>query len=175
MKVNGPGRYKLVQGRNPWQQEKHAWPYSDLIQTLKGEPWSSGFPTDGSLTAVLPNTAEPLSIAIKQREPAVLGETFATLRETFQACVGCGCDRRESKFVPQTPVSRMPVSTNVGQYESIFLSRPKLLFVDVIFIGQYVVGQYECQLERSNFWFPVNQNQNTVDLLVSQLVGVLCS
>ena len=37
--------------------------------------------------AVLPNRAEPQSIAIKLRELAVLGETFAILRATFQACV----------------------------------------------------------------------------------------
>ena len=61
---------------------------------------------------MLPNRAEPLSIAIKLREMAVLGETFETLRATFEACVDC--KGRESKFVLQTPVSVMPVGTNVG-------------------------------------------------------------
>ena len=64
------------------------------------------------LTAVLPNRAEPPSIALQLRELAVLGETLAILRATFQACVGC--ERRESMFVLQMPVSTMPVSTNVG-------------------------------------------------------------
>ena len=49
--------------------------------------------------------AELLRITIKLRELAVdlLGEIFAILRATFQACVGC--HRRESKFVLQTLVS----------------------------------------------------------------------
>ena len=61
---------------------------------------------------MLPNRSEPLSIAIKLRELAVLGETYAILRATIQACMGC--DRGESKFVLQMPVSAMPVSMNVG-------------------------------------------------------------
>ena len=68
------------------------------------------FPTNP--IAVLPNRAEPLSIAIKLCELAVFGETFAILWATFEACVGC--DRQESKFVLQTSVSMMPVSANVG-------------------------------------------------------------
>ena len=37
MKVNGPGRSNLGQGRNIWQQRKHARLYSDLLQVFKGE------------------------------------------------------------------------------------------------------------------------------------------
>ena len=35
MKVRGPRRYKLGQGRNSWQWAKHAWLYSDLLPALK--------------------------------------------------------------------------------------------------------------------------------------------
>ena len=37
MKLNGKGRHKLGQGRNSWQQVKHAWLYSDLLQALRAE------------------------------------------------------------------------------------------------------------------------------------------
>ena len=37
MKVNGWGRLKLAEGRNPWQWVKHAWLYSDILQALKRE------------------------------------------------------------------------------------------------------------------------------------------
>ena len=37
MKVNGRGRLKLAEGRNPWQWVKHAWLYSDVPQALKQE------------------------------------------------------------------------------------------------------------------------------------------
>ena len=38
MKVNGPGRQNLVQGRNHWQLVKHAQLYFDLLQAMKGKP-----------------------------------------------------------------------------------------------------------------------------------------
>ena len=37
MKVNGPGRSELGQGRHFWQWVKHTWLYSDRLQALKGE------------------------------------------------------------------------------------------------------------------------------------------
>ena len=37
IKVNGPGRQKLEQGKNSWQWAKHAWLYSDRIQALVGD------------------------------------------------------------------------------------------------------------------------------------------
>ena len=52
MKVNGPGRCKLLQGRNPWQQVKRAWLYSVLLQAFKEETLSSWFSTDRSLISV---------------------------------------------------------------------------------------------------------------------------
>ena len=64
---------------------------------------------------MLPNRAEPLSIAIKLRELAILGETFAILRATFQACVvvigervSLYCRRR----LVRCRLVRMSVSTN---------------------------------------------------------------
>ena len=36
MKMNGPRRLKLGQGRNSWKVAKHAWLCSDLLQALKG-------------------------------------------------------------------------------------------------------------------------------------------
>ena len=41
------GRNK--RGRNPWQQAKHVWLYTELLQAIKGEPISSLFSTDGTL------------------------------------------------------------------------------------------------------------------------------
>ena len=72
---------------------------------------------------MLQKRAETLSIAIKLHELAMLCETFVILWATFQACVGC--DRQESMFVPQMPVSAMLVSTNVGWRESIIFVRAK--------------------------------------------------
>ena len=67
------------------------------------------------LKAVLPNRAEPLSTAIKLRELAVLGETLAILRASFQACVvvigeivSSYCRRR----LVRCRLVRMSVSTN---------------------------------------------------------------
>ena len=37
MKMNGPRRLKLGQGRNSWKGAKHAWLCSDLLQALKGK------------------------------------------------------------------------------------------------------------------------------------------
>ena len=41
MKVNGPGTWRLGQGRNSWQWAKHAWLYSDPMKALKGEHLSA--------------------------------------------------------------------------------------------------------------------------------------
>ena len=49
MKVNGPGRLKLGQGRNSWQLAKHAWLYSDLLLFDRRTFVSSGFSTEGTL------------------------------------------------------------------------------------------------------------------------------
>ena len=51
MKMNGPGRYKLGQGRYSWHCAKRALMYSDLFQTSKWEHLSvsSGFSTEGDL------------------------------------------------------------------------------------------------------------------------------
>ena len=45
--MNRKGRNQL--GRNPWRQALHVCLYTDLSQTLKGEPLSSVFPTDRTL------------------------------------------------------------------------------------------------------------------------------
>ena len=37
MKVNGPRKYKLGQGRNSSQEAKLKWLYFDLLQALKRE------------------------------------------------------------------------------------------------------------------------------------------
>ena len=41
MKMNGPERSKLRQGRSTWQWVKHARLYSELLQALKGESLSA--------------------------------------------------------------------------------------------------------------------------------------
>ena len=48
MQVNGPeGRNE--QGRNSWQKAQHVWLYTDLLQALKGERFSTVFSPDGTL------------------------------------------------------------------------------------------------------------------------------
>ena len=39
--MNGPGKYKLDQGRNSWEWTKHAWLCTDLLLDLKGEHLSA--------------------------------------------------------------------------------------------------------------------------------------
>ena len=47
------GKAEISSRKKFRQQVRHAWLYSDLLQTLKGEPLSSGFSTDWSLNSVL--------------------------------------------------------------------------------------------------------------------------
>ena len=63
------------------------------------------------IIAVLPNTAEPLSIAIKLRELAALGETCANLRSTFQACMVV-IGERVGLYCRHCRLVRMSASTN---------------------------------------------------------------
>ena len=77
--------------------------------------------------AVLPNRAEPLSIAIKLHELAILGETFAIMRAAFQACVvviGEWASLYCRRPLVWCQLGRISVGTN-----HFFWSQPKLLFV----------------------------------------------
>ena len=59
--MNGPGKYKLDQGRNSWQWTKHAWLYSDLLPALKGESLSAvGFQQPDGGGIVISTSAVPL-------------------------------------------------------------------------------------------------------------------
>ena len=55
MKVNGPGKQKLGQGRNYGTDYKHIWLYSDLLRAFKLKKIiSSGVLTEGTLIFLRP-------------------------------------------------------------------------------------------------------------------------
>ena len=93
-----------------------------------------------ALIAVLPNRVEPLSIAIKSRELAVLSDTFAILRATFQACVVVIGERVSlycRHWLVRCHLVRMLASMNRFLF---FCPGQSCSLYDILFVSSYSVG-----------------------------------